>query len=318
MTTTARARAKINLCLRVGDRRPDGYHEVLTLLHSVTLADTVMVEVGIQQSGPPFQIEVDCCPERHLSGPTNLAYRAAEAYLRAYSAASRDDGLRYSAVRITIDKRIPIAAGLGGGSADAAATLRALDHLLACCRGQLEAPESGLQLAQIAAGLGADVPFCVSGGAAWGTGRGDLLEPVRSCLCHPVLIAVPPFGVSSRDAYQWWDEDQSEGATASTLAKMAPPCPEPINSLDQIAPLVRNDLRPAVVARHPVIGDILEALHRLGARAAEMSGSGPATFALFEDTEEASGAAARLAADFPGVRVMCFNLDPAVRAAGEP
>ncbi len=314
---TLAARAKINLFLEVYGRRPDGYHEVATLMHTVSLHDTVAVELSGQDR--PGCIEVICRPDRQLSGPRNLAYRAAAAYLSALCGCDGCNGPaagRSLSVRVAIDKRIPVAAGLAGGSADAAATLRGLAPLTARLRPQ---PSPLPALGPIAAALGADVPFCLTGGAAWGTGRGDQLTPVLSILRGPVLIVAPPFAVASRDAYAWWDEDHgaqhvpawSSGCPGGPdRAGRAGTRPDRLDTPAQVAALVQNDLRPPVVRRHPVVGEILTAIRDCGAQAAEMSGSGPAVFGLFSCTGQAAEAARRLAAAFPGARVLPAALDP--------
>lgn len=331
---TVPARAKINLSLVVQGRRPDGYHEVLTLLHTISLADSVTITLAAD-GRRPGAIEVACRPCPELDGAANLAYKAAAAYLDAVTELLQAAGSVVPAVRISIEKRIPVAAGLAGGSSDAAATLRGLHELLSpqlrrpdplpCRSGSPPCPPD--LIARVAAALGADVPFCLSGGAAWGVGRGDTLKPVSSVLDGPVLIAVPPFGVSSRDAYAWWDEDHPSCGAAgpaawSTPGRVSPgmpPCAGPpgppglpgrLDSIEQVVSLVRNDLRPPVARRHAVIGGILRTLSELGARSAEMSGSGPAAYGLFETENRAREAGERLTTAFPGVRVLHARLDP--------
>ncbi|MCL6614831.1 MAG: 4-(cytidine 5'-diphospho)-2-C-methyl-D-erythritol kinase [Firmicutes bacterium] len=179
------ARAKINLSLDVRRRRPDGYHELDTVFQSLALHDTVMlrrvasgVEIACDQAGLPL-------------GPKNLAYRAAEAVRRAY-------GVDYG-VRIDLKKRIPVAAGLGGGSADAAAVLRGLPALW----GLPALPPDRLQA--LACDLGADVPFCLLGGTARGRGIGELLEPLPGLSGCDVLLVKPRAWLSTARVYERLD-----------------------------------------------------------------------------------------------------------------
>ena len=165
-----------------------------------------------------------------------------------------------SVVRLT--KRVPIQAGLGGGSSDAAATLRA-------CAALWDARLSTRRLLQLASSLGADVPFFLHGGTALGTGKGDVLLPLDDTEARWVTIVIPPFGVSTRDAYLWWDADPA-GRTQSA---------------------VRNDLQGPVAARHPQIGTILTRLTKAGAAQAMMSGSGSAVYGLFRNRQAAVRAA---------------------------
>jgi 4-diphosphocytidyl-2-C-methyl-D-erythritol kinase len=257
--------AKINLALRVLGRRPDGYHTLRTIFQSIALHDTLTVV----ECGGPFAIECDDpgCP----ADRTNLVWRAAEL---AWRAAGRRRDL--AGVRVRIDKRIPVAAGLGGGSSDAAAALRACARLWRVPRAQL---------LRLAASLGADVPFFLQGGTALGTGRGDLVRRLPDRPPSWVVLVVPSFGVSTREAYGWWDARAGSRAVGREGAG---------------APL--NDLEVAVAAHHPSIARIVQALAGAGARAAAMSGSGSAVFGLFARRAAAVAAADALAA--PSRRVV--------------
>jgi len=149
-----------------------------------------------------------------------------------------------------------------------------------------------------------------------------LFRSVPSLLHAPVLIVAPPFAVASRDAYAWWDEDNAngdhparpEGLPGNTPDRRPGPGVRTLDRLDtlkQVSALVRNDLRPSVARRHPLVAEILSAVRSSGAEAAEMSGSGPAVFGLFDCVWEASEAGRRLAVAFPGARVLLCALDPA-------
>jgi 4-diphosphocytidyl-2-C-methyl-D-erythritol kinase len=258
-----RAFAKINLSLRILDRRRDGYHELHTILQSLALHDTLHV----RPSSGAFKIGADdpACP----TDAGNLVWRAATGL---WAAAGRKGAPGGVAVRIV--KRIPMEAGLGGGSSDAAAAVRAL-----AAWWRIALPPDRLR--RVAADLGADVPFFFEGGTALGVGRGDVLYPLIDAPPAWVVIAVPSFGVSTADAYGWFDRDL-RGARA------------PARSFESGKPA--NDLEAPVVSRHPQIGRLVRALTRAGAVRAGMSGSGSAVFGLFATRTAASAAARAVAA----------------------
>ena len=247
-----RAYAKINLSLRVLGIRPDGYHELRTIFQSIALHDTLTVRA---RHGP-FALQCDDpdCPTDH----NNLVWRAAE---QAWEASGRHGVLRD--VEIRLAKRIPLQAGLGGGSSDAAAVLRATASLWRL----KEAP-----LGEIAASLGADVPYFLEGGTVLGLDRGDVLYPLIDRPAAWVTLVLPAVGVSTAEAYAWWDAAGQNGGGA-----------EP-----------RNDLQGAVVAHHPEIARIVSALQKAGAFHAAMSGSGSAVFGLFNRRPAAERAARAL------------------------
>jgi 4-diphosphocytidyl-2-C-methyl-D-erythritol kinase len=180
-----RAFAKINLALRVVGVRADGYHELLTTFQSLALHDTLTFTVA----RGPFHIACDdpACP----ADRTNLVWRAADEIWRAAGRRGEPGG-----VRVRIEKRIPLAAGLGGGSSDAAASLRALASLWG-----VELGEDRLR--RIAAGLGADVPYFLQGGTALGVERGDVLFPLIDWPASWVVLLLPNFGVNTVEAYRW-------------------------------------------------------------------------------------------------------------------
>jgi len=245
-----RARAKVNLGLEVLGRRPDGYHELLTLLTPVDLADRVVLEID-----PRAELEVACETPGVPGGPENLAWRAADLF-------RRETGIR-TGLRIRIVKAIPAAAGLGGGSADAAAVLVALGRL----SGARLAPE---RLHALATTLGMDVPFFLGDGPALGAGRGEALARVR--LPRPVALVVvnPGFPLSTREVYGWLEPgDFSPGDRVRALVAALAGGPPAI-----AAGLV-NGLERAVAPRWPGLGEIKAALVAAGALGAVMSGSGP-------------------------------------------
>jgi 4-diphosphocytidyl-2-C-methyl-D-erythritol kinase len=196
---------------------------------------------------------------------TNLIHRAAAVLWRALGRSGDPEG-----ARIALVKAIPLAAGLGGGSADAAATLVGLNRVW---RAGLSLPA----LSTLAAQLGADVPFFLVGGAAVGAGRGEELYPVEDSPRLSVLIIKPAFGVSAADAYRWLDQDR----TTSTVVSEAMPSDRLDLRWPTGAVAVVNDLQAPVCRRHPEVAVILDECRRAGALAAAMTGSGSAVFGVF-------------------------------------
>jgi 4-diphosphocytidyl-2-C-methyl-D-erythritol kinase len=262
--------AKINLMLRVLGTRADGHHELRTVFQSIALHDSVT----IRSARGAFRLECDdpSCP----ADRTNLVWRAAE---RLWTASGRRGAPRDVAIHLA--KRIPMQAGLGGGSSDAAATLVGLAKLW-----RVETAPIGA----VAASLGADVPYFLEGGTALGLDRGDMLCPLADVDPFWVALVLPSFGVSTKDAYAWWDEESRQ-------------MPQPPSSGLQrkrkrpAARIALNDLEPPVARRHPAITRIVEALDGCGARHAAMSGSGSAVFGLFDERRKAERAARSLSKD---------------------
>jgi 4-diphosphocytidyl-2-C-methyl-D-erythritol kinase len=264
-----RAFAKINLSLRVLGMRPDGYHELRTIFQSIALHDTLT----IRAFRGPFRLT--CDDPRCPSDDTNLIWRAAE---RLWKAAGHRGAPR--GVAVDLEKRIPMQAGLGGGSSDAAAALRGLGRLWRVDAGELRAA---------AADLGADVPYFFEGGTVLGLERGDLLFPLSDYPAAWVVIVFPGFGVSTSEAYRWWDASHPDAARRFQGRGRGPDKPA-----RQQAELV-NDLEASVAARHPEVARIARALRRAGSTHAAMSGSGSAVFGLFGRQSAATRAAAALA-----------------------
>lgn len=267
---TVRAFAKINLDLRILGLLPDGYHDVRTVLQSVRLHDTLT----FTPSRGPFVIECDV-PGVPLDA-RNLVWKAAALLNHAVRRRQADP----AGVRVRLTKRIPAEAGLGGGSSDAAAALLALTRLW---RLDLDLPS----LLRLGSRLGADVPFFLAGGTVLGAGRGDDISPLTDAPRVSVVIVKPPFGVSTPDAYRWFDED---GPARPRRSRRRLP-----SSWPPWAAAVRNDLEGPVARRHPPIRRVVGALGALGATYAAMSGSGSAVFGLFEARESALVAQAALA-----------------------
>jgi 4-diphosphocytidyl-2-C-methyl-D-erythritol kinase len=268
-TARVEAQAKINLFLRVLSREDGGYHQLETLFQRIALSDTISVSTGGTGRS------LDCRGADTGPAEKNLAWRAALAFADAAGGPG--------AFQIEIEKRIPVGGGLGGGSADAAAVLRALNALA-------EKPIDEKTLSSIACALGADVPYLLSTHAlAYGAGRGEKIFPLAPLPGHDLLLAIPPFGVSSADAFGWFDSQKAarHSGTRATL---------PVGRKLEwraIAALAANDLEAVVSAKHPEIGVLRDALRTRGAMIGQMSGSGSTVFGVFE-TGRISGAAAAI------------------------
>ncbi len=254
---TIRAHAKINLDLRVLGMRPDGFHELRTVFQAISLYDLIRC---IPREGP-FAIE--CNVAGVPLDKSNLIWRAAEALWRSL----RRSGPVRDAV-IQLEKQIPLQAGLGGGSSDAAAVLMALTHAW-------RVPVRPSQLTDVAAHLGADVPFFLAGGTALGLGRGDEIYPLADLPRHWIVLLIPGFGVSTSEAYGWYD-GEPELSRAPREAQHVPGL-WPSRAAQMI-----NDLEAPLARHHPEIDQMKAALRRAGALAAAMSGSGSTVFGLFQ------------------------------------
>jgi 4-diphosphocytidyl-2-C-methyl-D-erythritol kinase len=247
----------VNLDLRVLGARADGYHELRTVFQSIDLHDLLTAR---ERPGP---LTLRCRTAGIPLDERNLVWKAAAAL---WTALGRP-GAPADAV-VTIDKQIPVEAGLGGGSADAAAALQVLARVWG------GAPVSLLR--EVAAGIGSDVPFFLSGGTALGLGRGEEIYPLVDLPRHWLAVVRPPFGVSTAEAYSWYDEDRAAGLREPPQELQILPVPWPTRAAQMI-----NDLEPPVMRRHPEIGAIKALLKESGAVAAAMSGSGSAVFGLF-------------------------------------
>ena len=259
----ARAHAKVNLDLRVLGARPDGFHELRTVFQTIELHDTLTC---LDRPGP---FGLRCRTPGVPLDASNLVWRAAAAL---WTALGRDGEPRDAVV--TIEKRIPVQAGLGGGSADAAAALVGL--------GRLWGGVPATLLREVGSGIGADVAFFLSGGTALGLGRGEEIYPLVDLPPHWVVIVRPAFGVSTAEAYGWYDEDRTAGLKEPRELQILP-VPWPSRAAQMV-----NDLEPPVVRRHPEITSLKVSLREAGALAAAMSGSGSAVFGLFRSRAAAA------------------------------
>jgi 4-diphosphocytidyl-2-C-methyl-D-erythritol kinase len=253
----ARAHAKVNLDLRVLGTRPDGYHELRTVFQSIELHDVLTV------AAVPGPFVLRCRARGVPTDERNLVWRAAVLLWRALGRVGDPCD-----PEVTLEKVIPTEAGLGGGSADAAAGLQALARLWG------GAPVSLLR--EVGGSIGADVPFFLAGGTALGLGRGDEIYPLVDLPRHSVVVVRLPFGVSTAEAFAWYDEDRAAGVREPRADLQVLPVPWPSRAAQMI-----NDLEPPVMRRHPEILAVKQALRENGAVAASMSGSGSAVFGLF-------------------------------------
>jgi 4-diphosphocytidyl-2-C-methyl-D-erythritol kinase len=268
---TLPAFAKINLDLRILGSRLDGYHDLRTTFQSLALCDLVTVT---KRKGP---FVITCDEPQIPTDRRNLVWKATS--LLARVAARRQGGLRDLAIHI--HKRIPVEAGLGGGSADAVVTLLALTRLWKL---DLDAAT----LIRIGARLGADVPFFFVGGTALGLGRGDDIYPLADLPTVHVVVLRPTFGVSTIDAYNWFDQETRRPRRDPPQRPVPPGWPA-------WAATLRNDLEGPVIRHHPTIARVRQSLVDAGACVAAMSGSGSAVFGLFERAEAARRTAHDLA-----------------------
>ncbi len=267
-----RAFAKINLCLHVIGKLPDGYHELRTVFQSISLHDSLEIE---KIPSREIKLEIAGADQKEFSVPadaSNLVWRAIEA-------ARREAGTRHG-FRARLTKRIPVARGLGGGSSDAAAALVGAFRL---ARRDVPLP----RLLELASSLGADVPFFLFGGRALGVHRGDEIYPLPDLpAAQTVLVVSPPdIGVSTRDAYSWIDERLT---TSSATPKMWSFC---ALCWSRQSGGLENGFEAAVFSRHPRLGQIKRGLLQEGAAEAALAGSGSAVFGIFRNPAQARRAA---------------------------
>jgi 4-diphosphocytidyl-2-C-methyl-D-erythritol kinase len=267
MILTLPSFAKINWTLEVLGKRADGYHELRTLLQTVSLAD----ELTFEPMGQGIEIRCD-----HPAVPrdeTNLVHRAAKLF-GDFTGAGKG-------IRVTINKRLPIAAGLGGGSSNAAVTLLALRKLW-------EMKLSPRDLFSLGAKLGADVPFFFIGGTCLGVGRGDEIYPLADIRAEYLLLVNAGIPVSTREVYENLPRLTNQKAVAKMPLSLEAAYATIAASSEPIQ--LHNDLQIPVFARHPLLVEVKERLRQSGARGVLMSGSGSTVFAIFDSDQARSGA----------------------------
>ncbi|KFU82777.1 4-diphosphocytidyl-2-C-methyl-D-erythritol kinase [Amycolatopsis lurida] len=275
---TVRVPAKVNLHLSVGDVRPDGYHELVTVFQALSLTDEVTVAVTEDPGVEVYGEGEGSVP----TGANNLAWKAAQALAAHIGKADGE-----SKVRVVLRKGIPVAGGMAGGSADAAATLVGLASLW-----KLDISRD--ELAGIAAKLGSDVPFALYGGTALGTGRGEQLVPVLSRHTFHWVLAFDQRGLSTPRVFGELDKLREEGSPPRIGSHT--PVVEALASGDprQLALLLGNDLQAAAVSLRPGLRRTLRAGVNAGALAGTVSGSGPTCAFLCADAQSAVEVAAEL------------------------
>lgn len=292
---TLLAPAKINLYLEILGRRPDGFHEVAMVLQTIGLADRLHLT-----GRPDGQLTLTCAHPQVPTDSSNLAWRAAALMAEQFPDAHR----RHGGVAIHLDKHIPVAAGLAGGSTDGAAVLVGLDQLwgLGLTQGELQ---------DLAAQLGSDMPFCIGGGTALAAGRGELLSPLPDLEGWGVVVAKHrDLGVSTPWAYntyaqqfaQRWRDGFQPSHAQGLLAAITQ------RDLGAVCQALHNDFEQVVLPAYPQVQALKATLAGAGVAGCLLSGSGPTVFALTEDRPAADQAAAVVRAQHPDVDVWATTL----------
>ncbi|MBQ2047710.1 MAG: 4-(cytidine 5'-diphospho)-2-C-methyl-D-erythritol kinase [Schwartzia sp.] len=266
---TVTANAKINLALDVLGKRKDGYHEVKLVMQSIGLADTIWMEPK------PCGIELEVDSPELPADESNLAYKAARLFL--------DEHSMQHGVSIAVKKKIPMGAGLAGGSADAAAVLLGMDKLFGTRMTQGD-------FMRMAAKLGSDVPFCVIGGTMLAEGRGECLTELPELPSCWVVLAKPDVSVSTAWAYNAFDDEKD--VVHPDIDGLQQALKD--GDMQKVLSNIGNVLEPIAVREYPVIGDYLAQMEKHGAQACRMTGSGSAVFGIFKSQVEAESAAAAL------------------------
>jgi 4-diphosphocytidyl-2-C-methyl-D-erythritol kinase len=281
-TVRLAARAKVNLRLNVLAREASGFHQIETLFCALDFADDIEIVYG----GDELRLEVECVDNAAVPlGRENLVYRAAEAFFAAIE--------RPAGAAIRLKKRIPAGSGLGGGSSDAASTIKGL-NLLA------KRPLGEDRLVALGSALGSDVPFFLCGSSlalAWG--RGQRLLPLRPLPPMPALVLIPPFAIETRSAYQSLSVGNTMGASRAGII-----APHRLESWEAVQQDAVNDFEAALFPRYPVLPQLTAALREAGAGLALLTGSGSAVFGLFQLERNVPRAAKRMRERFPEVRAI--------------
>lgn len=272
--------AKLNLTLDVLGKRPDGYHDIKSIMQGITLRDDIEIDIG---TGKPWKLL--CDKEDIPTDERNLAWKAAKLFFETIG--KDPDG-----IEIRITKRIPSQAGLGGGSADAAAVLRALNR-------HHDAPFSLPALAELGGSIGSDIPFCVLCGTAMAEGRGELLRPLPAMPDCVFVVCKPDFSVSTPELYRVIDEKaiaKHPDHSAMERALLA-------GDLGGVAENLCNVFDPIVTEEHLELNYIKSIFNSYGAVGFQMTGSGSAVFAIVESFEYAAVICNMLQANYPNVYI---------------
>ncbi|MCR4430213.1 MAG: 4-(cytidine 5'-diphospho)-2-C-methyl-D-erythritol kinase [Tepidanaerobacteraceae bacterium] len=264
------ARAKINLTLDVLYRRPDGYHEVEMIMQSIALKDRLTIELM-----PPGSIEVCCNNSELLCDESNLAYKAAKLMIEEYNL---DAG-----VKVALEKNIPLAGGLAGGSADAAAVILGMNELF-------DLKISTEKLMMLGKTIGADVPFCIHGGTALARGIGEMITPLKPVKGLGLLLIKPPYAVSTKQVYSRLDVKniKTRPDTPAMIQKILR------EDMGAMAKGLCNVLEEVTFKLYPELARIKRELVENGAMGSLMSGSGPTVYGVFETPGDAKKAAAKM------------------------
>jgi 4-diphosphocytidyl-2-C-methyl-D-erythritol kinase len=253
-----KAYAKINISLDVVGKRDDGYHLLEMIMQNIELYD--LIDISKCNSGIDIKCNIPYVP----TDEKNLAYKAAKLFIDSY-------GIR-GGVSINIRKNIPVAAGLAGGSSNAATVLKAMRDLY-----QVEATDEGLM--KLGVQIGADVPYCFIGGTALCTGIGDVIKPLKPFKNHILVVVKPNFGVSTKEVYGSLDISKINihPRTKDIISAMER------NDLEETATLMKNVLENVALKKHYILREIKKDMIKQGALNALMTGSGPTIFGFFDD-----------------------------------
>lgn len=259
-----KAHAKVNLFLNLLGQRPDGYHDVRMVMQRLELADTLTLSAGT--SGLQFS-----CSDAALNTPDNLVVKAYDLY-------HQQAGLAPIPLSVHLEKHIPVQAGLGGGSSDAAAMLQGLNQL----HHQAVSTE---QLETMAAQLGSDVPFFLTGGTCLATGRGEVIKPLPPLPGFQIVVIKPQtFGISTVEAYQKareWGKYSAKIFSSWDIYLQ-----QPHRDIQSLSRLLFNDFETILFPHYPEVAYLKEIMYKMGLAGALMSGSGPAIFGLLDNPEE--------------------------------
>lgn len=269
-----KAHAKVNICLKITGKRPDGYHDLFSVMAPVDLCDDLLI--SLNDSG---RIKIHSSGFSVPSDNTNLAFKAAESFFKKTGKENRG-------IDIKLDKKIPVAAGLGGGSSDAASTLLALNELHSLPMGKADLHKTAME-------IGADVPFFLEGVPSIATGIGEVLEPLANWPELWYLIITPPLEISTAWVYKNFKMELTSGEY-SYIKKILK------NDDIEVSNILENDLEKVTSTRFPVINTLKRKIMDAGAEGAIMSGSGPSVFGIFLSREKAASARDLIMSDNPG------------------